>query len=60
MSSTVRGRSYRLETRAPKQRQEGVKPRVIVEGVTHPKGQPIRFKSIDRAERHMRNMRLGQ
>lgn len=32
--------------------------RVVVEGVNHPKGLPIRFKSHDRAERHMLNMHL--
>jgi hypothetical protein len=34
------------------------KARFIVEGVTHPKGQPIRFKSLRRAENHIINMRL--
>lgn len=37
---------------------KGVRPRIIVEGITHPKGLPIRFKSKDRAERHIKNMRL--
>jgi hypothetical protein len=32
--------------------------KIIVEGVTHPKGQPIKFKSRERAERHIKNMRL--
>ena len=49
----VCGRPYRVTAEL-----KGVRPRVIVEGVNHPKGEPIRFKSVDRAERHIRNMRL--
>lgn len=33
------------------------KPRYTVTGVNHPAGKlPIKFKSIDRAERHLRNI----
>lgn len=32
--------------------------RYHVEHCHHPKGAPIRFKSLERAERHIRNMRL--
>lgn len=33
--------------------------RIIVEGVMHPAGKlPIRFKSRERAERHIRTMKL--
>lgn len=47
------GRKYQA-TAVP----QGVRPRIIVEGVNHPKAGPIRFKSLDRAERHIKNMRL--
>lgn len=33
-------------------------PKITVAGVTHPKGQLIKFKSRERAENHIRNMRL--
>jgi hypothetical protein len=36
------------------------KRRFIVQGVNHPKGQPIRFKSLQRAENHIRNMGLAK
>lgn len=36
----------------------GVNPRYTVYGVEHPKGAPIRFKSLERAERHIINMKL--
>ena len=32
--------------------------RVHVEGLTKADGGPIRFKSVEKAERHIRNMRL--
>lgn len=32
------------------------KTRFLVDGISHPKGLPIRFKSRERAERHIRNM----
>ena len=32
--------------------------RVHVEGLNKANGEPIRFKSTERAERHIRNMRL--
>ena len=47
------GRPYQVEDAA-----KGVRPRVVVEGLHHPKGLPIRFKSLRRAENHIRNMRL--
>jgi hypothetical protein len=48
------GRSYRLEPTMP-----GVhRRRVIVDGMHHPKGLPIRFKSLKRAENHIRNLRM--
>jgi hypothetical protein len=34
------------------------KSRFLVDGINHPKGQPIRFKSREGAERHIRN--IGQ
>lgn len=37
-------------------RGDHLKPRYSVDGMYHPKGAPIRFKSLDRAERHIRNM----
>ena len=44
----------------PKTVYKGKKPynKIVVEGVNHPKGKPIRFKSRDNAERHIRNMGL--
>lgn len=48
------GRRYSF-TDVPK----GVRPRVVVEGIKHPGGAlDIRFKSLKRAENHIRNMRL--
>lgn len=32
--------------------------RIIVEGINHPNGAPIRFKSVQRAENHIRNCRI--
>lgn len=33
--------------------------RVIVDGIMHPAGKlPIRFKSVERAERHIKTMKL--
>lgn len=61
MNNQIFGRSYELTKPA-----EGVKARVIVEGITHiggtekhpNTGKPIRFKSVQSAENHIRNMRL--
>lgn len=47
------GRRYDVRARTP-----NGPVRVIVDGINHPKGEPIRFKSAERAERHIRNMRL--
>ncbi len=33
--------------------------RILVEGIKRMTGEPIRFKSKDKAERHIRNMRLA-
>jgi len=49
----IHGREYKFSDA-----KEGVKPRVIVDGVNHGGGSPIRFKSLDRADRHILNMRL--
>jgi len=54
MNLQVCGRSVEVQ----RHRQEGVKPRYLIDGVNHPGGKPIRFKSLERAERHVRNMRL--
>lgn len=35
------------------------KSKIIVEGINHPKGEPIRFKSEQRAENYIRNFNLG-
>ena len=35
-------------------------PRYTVEGLTHPKGEPIRYKSIQRAENDIRNRGLAR
>ena len=53
MSDKICGREYHATAVL-----KGVRPRIIVEGVTHPKGMPIKFKSIKRAENHIRNMGL--
>ena len=53
MSNMIHGREYKI-TETPK----GVRGRVLVDGVTHQSGLPIRFKSLERAERHIVNMRL--
>lgn len=37
--------------------RKGVKPRYLVAGMNHPKGEPIRYKSLDRAERDIINMK---
>jgi hypothetical protein len=51
---TINGLSYEVKGAA-----KGVRPRVIVQGVFHPAGVlPIRFKSLDRAVRHIVNMKL--
>lgn len=50
------GRDYHTE--GPRKGGKG-RGRVIVSGIMHPAGKlPIRFKSVDRAERHIRNHRL--
>lgn len=62
MSDTmICGRAYTIQSA-----KAGVKPRITVDGVTHiggtekhpNNGKLIRFKSLDRAERHIVNMRL--
>ena len=53
MSDKICGREYHATATL-----KGVRPRIIVEGVNHPKGGPIKFKSIERAENHIRNMGL--
>lgn len=51
-------------------KRKGIKPRFVVEGVNtvgprkgkaskHSGGKVIRFKSLEKAERHILNMRLG-
>lgn len=40
--------------------QVNAKPRVYVEGLTKRDGSFIRFKSVQRAERHIRNMGLDK
>lgn len=50
----IRGVPYTVERRSKR-------PRYIVAGVMHPAGiLPIRFKSLDRARRHMENMGIGK
>jgi hypothetical protein len=41
-------------------RPQTPKPRFIVQGCVHKNGQPIRFKSLDNAERHIKTMGLGK
>lgn len=59
MDGTICGRAceIRLAGFASKTGSRG-KPRYIVAGVTHSKGAPIRFKSAQRAENHIRNMKM--
>lgn len=56
------GRMYEVKTAGPVFPGSATlgRNRVIVEGVNHPKGEPIRFKSTERALNHIRNMRLGR
>lgn len=59
-NNMICGRTYEVRTAGlvhPKSTARG-RNRVIVDGINHPKGQPIRFKSTAHAERHIRNMRL--
>ena len=49
------GREAYSEIRAPVNKRDGIKPRIVVKGVCHPNGKPIRFKSVERAERHISN-----
>lgn len=51
----IRGRKVTVHNTTRK----GVRWRYTIEGVTHPKGSPIRFKSLPRAENHIDNMKLG-
>jgi hypothetical protein len=63
MSDLICGREF--QTVAPgkegPQRDVNRPPvrRFLVDGITHPKGEPIRFKSREKAERHIRNMGLA-
>jgi len=62
---TIRGVPYTVEAgRTIKQGDTIIvkkRPRYIVQGVMHPAGVlPIRFKSLEGAERHMRNMGIGK
>ena len=63
MTNTVCGITYHVEDQKTRKVQ-GVlikigSPRFIVDGILHQGGKlPIRFKSLDRAERHIRNMKL--
>lgn len=58
---TICGRDYSVKGGV-----KGVRSRVVVEGIFHIGGtekhpnsnKPIRFKSLEAAERHIRNMRL--
>lgn len=53
-AKTINGLSYEVKAAV-----KGVRPRVVVQGVMHPAGTlPIRFKSLDRAVRHVTNMKL--
>lgn len=58
-SGEVCGRVYKNELAGfadVRNRQGRGKARFIVEGVNHPRGAPIKFKSLRRAENHIRNM----
>ncbi len=58
---TIYGRTYEVRDGG-----KGIRGRVIVDGIFHVGGtekhpntnKPIRFKSVQAAERHIRNMRL--
>lgn len=58
--NTICGRDYEVVQptilHAKDKRKAG--NRIIVEGINHPKGEPIRFKSQERARHHIQNMRL--
>lgn len=61
---TICGLSYEIQAAGPvhpKSERRG-KPRIIVQGIMHPKGElPIRFKSVEAAENHIRNlMKVGK
>lgn len=61
----IAGRTYELQEpqRNPNKGSEFEKKpfaKIIVEGVNHPRGKPIRFKSVANAERHIRNMGLAR
>lgn len=60
---TVCGLPFRMEAAgriAPRSDERG-KPRVIVHGIVHSKsGKHIRFKSLEKAARHILNMGKGR
>ena len=65
MADLICGREFKTTTPGKQgnlpsySRQRKPYGRFIVDGVNHPKGLPIRFKSRDAAERGIRNMGLS-
>lgn len=55
---TICGREAHEHYQCKAAMRDFVRPRIVVKGINHPKGQPIRFKSVANAERHIRNHRL--
>lgn len=60
MSNMICGRMYQVVMPTIKHTADRKRSRnrVLVEGLNKADGRPIRFKSTERAERHIRNMRL--
>ena len=56
MTHTIEVYGNTYEAREDKRSKEG-KPRFVINGITHPAGLPIRFKSLDRAKRHLMNIK---
>ena len=59
---TILGRMYDVRTSGPIAPGSSTlgRNRVIVEGINKNDGTPVRFKSVERATNHIRNMRLGR
>lgn len=64
MNDLICGRAFKTTRPGPEghvpEKTQARKPygRILVDGINHPGGRPIRFRSVANAERHIKNMRL--
>jgi hypothetical protein len=55
----IAGREYMIQQPLVKKGttyRQKPKARYLIDGINHPKGEPIRFKSREGAERHLKNI----